>query len=99
MSIEHFKRIEDKLDKLDSRLDSVDVTLAKQHMTLKEHMRRSVANEENVSMLREDFKPLQKHVAMIEGAFKFLGMTVSAIIGLIGVAAAIYTILDYYLKN
>lgn len=70
------KTIIDKLDKLDSRVDSIDVTLAQQHVTLVEHTRRS-------TLLEEAFRPVQKHVMYVEGVLKF--------IGLLSVLAGIYS--------
>lgn len=67
------QRILDKLEEMDKRLDTIDLTLVKQHVTLEEHIRRSLANEEAVEMLREEIKPIQAHVNMINGALKLLG--------------------------
>lgn len=66
--------MEAKLDKIVEKLSSIDATLASQHVTLQEHTRRS-------TMLEDDMKPIKKHVYMVEGVVKF--------IGLIGVLAAI----------
>ena len=79
---EVLNRIITKLDKLDDRIDKVDVTLAKQHESLKEHMRRSDA-------LESQMKPVQKHVVMVEGIVKFIGL-IGIIIGIAsGIAALI----------
>lgn len=75
MSEKRFDKIDATLEKLDSRLDNVDVTLAKQHVSLEEHMRRS-------DLLEEKMKPVEAHVAMVNGVFKFLGIA-SLIVGLI----------------
>lgn len=56
----------EKLDKLDDRLDSMDKTLVKQEVNLKEHMRRT-------ALLEDELKPVKKHVSHVEGAFKLLG--------------------------
>lgn len=53
-------RIEDKIDILTTRLSSIDSTLAAQHESLKEHMRRT-------SMLEQDVAPIKKHVNMVQG--------------------------------
>lgn len=57
----------EKLDKISDKLSKIDVTLAAQHVTLLEHTKRS-------TMLEEDLKPIKKHVAMVEGALKLLGL-------------------------
>ncbi len=53
-----FKRLWDKLDKLDGRLDNMDKTLIKQEANLEVHMARSEANEEMVKILRDQIKPV-----------------------------------------
>lgn len=68
-------RIEAKVGGLDDRLDKVDITLAAQHVSLKEHMRRT-------SILENDIKPIKKHVQRVHGALAFLGL-LSVIAGLI----------------
>ncbi len=61
------KRLEDKIDKIDSRLDNVDITLAKQSVVLEVHVKRT-------NLLEEAIKPLSVHVSMINGALKLLGV-------------------------
>lgn len=62
-----------KTDALDSRLDSIDKTLVSQHEQLKEHMRRTRLAEENLNIIRDEIKPVQKHVAVVEGLMKLIG--------------------------
>ena len=64
-------RIEMKLDRLDQRQDVMDITLAKQETNLKEHMRRSLANEEAVAILKDELKPVINHVFLMNAIFKF----------------------------
>jgi hypothetical protein len=78
-------RIEDKLDSVADRLSSIDITLAKQHASLEEHMRRSIANEAAIELVRQTMKPLEKASAMTEGAWKLVGVVT-------GVAAMIETL-------
>ena len=68
------KRLEFKIDKIDQRINNVDVTLAAQHESLKDHIRRT-------NLLEEQVKPIEKHVNMVNGAIKF--------IGILGIIAAI----------
>ena len=76
------KYIIQKLDKLDERLDQVDVTLVKQHVSLEEHMRRSSQNEEQLEIVRKEsderLKKLESNKDMVMG-----GITVLATIGAI----------------
>ena len=64
-----------KVDKLDSRLDGIDVTLAKQHEQLVEHIKRTKIAEENI-------KHINKHVNMMEGGLKAFG-AISAVLGIL----------------
>lgn len=61
------KRIEEKIDKIDDSVGRIDVTLAAQHESLKDHMRRT-------SLLEESIRPLEKHVNMFNGALKLIGI-------------------------
>ena len=58
-------RLEDKIDKISDRMNSVDVTLAKQSVILEEHVKRS-------TMLESRMEPVERHVSMVKGAAKLL---------------------------
>lgn len=60
-------RIFDKLDRIEARLAAIDVTLAKQHESLAEHMRRT-------AVLEEEMHPVVKHVEQVRGAGLLLGL-------------------------
>lgn len=64
-----------KLDKILNDVGEIKVVQAAQHVTLQEHIRRT-------ELLEEDIKPIKRHVWMIEGAVK--------LIGLIGIFAGIF---------
>lgn len=68
-------RIEDKLDKVSDKIASIDVTLAAQHESLKEHMRRTL-------LLEEQLEPVKKHVSMVNGALKLI-LGFSVVLGII----------------
>ncbi len=68
-------RIESKIDKLTDRIGSIDVTLASQHESLKEHIRRT-------ELLETDVAPIKRHVAMIQGVLKFI-MLLSVLVGIV----------------
>jgi hypothetical protein len=69
------RRLEDKIDKIDSNISRIDVTLSSQHEVLKEHIRRS-------NLLEEQMKPLQAHVSGLNGIIKFIGIISAALIGI-----------------
>lgn len=83
-------KLDNKLDKLDSRVDNIDVTLGKQSVILEDHIRRSLANEKAVSVLKEELKPVFIHVSMMN----ILGKVCIAIIS----SGMVYTILKYLFR-
>jgi chromosome segregation ATPase len=66
-------RLLNKLDQLDERLHSIDVTLAKQEVNLQEHMRRTELLEAEVNDVRASIEPVQDHVKIVNGILKFIG--------------------------
>jgi hypothetical protein len=54
-----------KQDKILDKLSVIDTTLAAQHETLKEHIRRT-------ELLESDVAPIKRHVNMVEGIVKFI---------------------------
>lgn len=71
-----------KLDKMDSTLDSIQILQAVHTEQLTEHMRRSDLLERRIEQVDEELKPVEKHVTMVNGVVKFIGIvgTISAII-------------------
>lgn len=66
---------DEKLDKLDDRLNSIDVTLAKQSVILDEHVKRS-------TMLEEMVKPMYSQYIIAKFLAKWLGILLGS--GLVG---------------
>lgn len=69
------RRIEDKIDKIIEKVNTIDVTLAKQQVTLDEHVRRT-------NLLEEKMEPVEKHVTIVNGCLKIIA-ALGTIIGLI----------------
>lgn len=71
------ERIEVKIDDMADHLGSIDTTLAAQHVSLKEHIRRT-------KVLEDQIIPIKKHVDMVKGALALitLAATVAGIIAL-----------------
>lgn len=67
MDDKRLERIEVKLDDLSDHLASIDITLGQQHVSLKEHIRRT-------NILEKELVPVKRHVHMVEGALKLLGV-------------------------
>ena len=59
------ERIEVKLDGLSEHLSSIDVTLAAQHVSLRDHIRRT-------EILETELKPIKAHVDRVSGALKLI---------------------------
>lgn len=76
-------RIEEKIDHLTERMSSVDVTLARQHVTLSEHMRRTEASEARLEKLEVEMQPLTRAHFMWAGVGKLLAVlgTIAAVLG------------------
>lgn len=65
MSDERLNRIEDKIDNLNDKVGSIDRTLAEQHISLKEHIKRT-------NLLEAEIKPLKVQVNKAQGALMAL---------------------------
>ena len=52
------------LSKIDDRLSKIDSTLAAQHESLRDHIRRT-------ELLEEQVKPIHEHVHELKGVIKF----------------------------
>jgi hypothetical protein len=76
--------IDQKLDKIVDTLGQQAVTLERLTVTVEDHVRRT-------NILEEDIKPIKKHIWMVNGALKLLG--------LIGILAAIAEGLAAWLKH
>jgi archaellum component FlaC len=68
MDDKRIERIEAKIDDIGEHINDTNVILAKQHESLKDHMRRT-------ELLEEAIKPVQKHVSMVDGAMRLIGIT------------------------
>jgi len=76
-------KLEDKLDKVIEAQIEMKITLVENTIILKEHQRRSLANEESVKILANKFeKKVMPHIAMVEGVIKGIGI-ISTILGII----------------
>jgi len=71
------KRLVKDVDQIKRSLANVDKTLALQHVSLAEHIRRT-------TLLEQKLEPVEKHVEQVRGVFKFIGWLLAAL----GVLAA-----------
>lgn len=81
------ERIEAKLDSINKDIQEIKVTQAKQHVTLEEHQKRSLANEQAVELLSEGLKPVHNQYIIISFCVKVLTVLVGsgAVVALIEV--------------
>lgn len=68
-------RIEDKLDKIVDRISSIDSTLAAQHVSLEDHIKRT-------ALLEKELRPIKSHVAKMQWFFGLIG-TGAVIVGIV----------------
>lgn len=61
-------------------ITDIKVIQTRHDENLQEHMRRSLANEEAVSILKEEFKPVQQHVLNIDFLVKIAGYASGAVL-------------------
>jgi endonuclease III len=76
------ERINHKLDKLFQKVSTIDVTLASQHESLKEHIRRT-------EILETKVEPMEKTMHMMSGALKLGSVAIMCISALVGICEII----------
>lgn len=76
-------RIEMKLDAVEARIGSIDVTLAAQHEQLVVHIKRT-------DLLEREIKPISKHVQQVQGAGKLLAI-IATIAGIVAGFAVLWS--------
>lgn len=64
------------------KLHAIDKTLVKQEENLKIHIYRTELAEKRLEIIENDLSPVKKHVNMLEGGLKLLGI-ISLLIGII----------------
>lgn len=72
---QRLNRVEEKLDSVKDAIAEINVTLAAQHESLKEHMRRT-------ALLEHRMEPVERHVLALNGIVKIIG-ALSVAVGLI----------------
>lgn len=87
---DELEKIDTKLDKMSESIINIDKTLIRQEASLNEHMRRSLANEEAISILKDELKPVTVHVLQIKTA----GKIAAWITGLVAFAVAVKELLS-----
>lgn len=82
------ERLLNKIEKMDDKINNVDRTLIRNTASLELHMERTRQNEDMINLLREDMKPIKRHVAMVDGVLRMVGILAS----LASIAVGVYKI-------
>lgn len=85
-------KIWENQEEMKTDVNDIKVTLAEQHATLEDHTRRSLANEEAVELLRQQIKPIENHVLMVNFAVKIL-LTIG---GAVGFVASLLKVFEFF---
>ena len=84
MSDERLSRIESKLDIVSEKIGSIDSTLAAQHVSLVDHIRRT-------ELLESALKPVEDHVALMAS----VGKIVAALAVIAAIAEGLMAVLEH----
>jgi hypothetical protein len=79
---ELLERLENKIDILDDKLDSIDKTLFAQSITLDEHQKRSTSSEKRIELL-EKWKIMFDAILKVGGALAALAGSVYTVVKII----------------
>lgn len=64
--------INDKLDRIVEQITEIKVSQARTEVIMEHHIKRTDLSEENLELLREEFKPIKAHVQFINYLAKCL---------------------------
>lgn len=81
---------ENKLDKIVEKIDAIRDDIAEIKVDLARHIYRTDIAEENIELLREELRPVEKHVEQMKGALnlvKILGVVLGVILSIAAVVA------------
>lgn len=83
----------DKLDRVESHLGSIDVTMVRNTVSLEEHVKRTNLLEQNIDDLKGEFKPVKDHVDFVRHSSKFVAIVISSLGAIIAAIATIWKML------
>lgn len=67
------KNVEDRLDRINERLDDIIKVQIEQAADLKHHIYRTGLAEDHLRKLEDELKPVKAHVSMVNGILKGIG--------------------------
>ena len=79
------QKVDNKIDKLDDRIDCIEKDVHKNTVDLKEHMRRTEINEENINLIHQkmSWKYLLKTTTMVATSIGTIAGAIAKIFGAI----------------
>lgn len=75
--MDQLNKIHEKLDIIIDRLNETDKILAVQAEQLAYHIKRSDQLDAALGIIKNDLKPIDKHVSRVEGALKLIAILAS----------------------
>jgi len=75
--MDQLNRIEEKIDIIVDRLNDTEKILAVQAEQLAYHIKRSDQLDTALGIIKNDLKPIDRHVSMVQGAIKLLAILAS----------------------
>lgn len=92
---DRFNRVENKQDEITKEVGAVNVTLIRQEGQLAEHIRRTQLAEENLSLLRSEFKPVEFHVQKQRYLWSLVGKVCATIVAAVTMAVGLIEIFKH----
>jgi len=75
-------KISEDQEKMAEDIQDMKLILVRQEENLRVHIYRTELSEENIKLLRQQLVPMENHVKMVNGVFKFIGL-VSLLVGIV----------------
>lgn len=92
-------RVENKQEIIQNDIAEIKVTLAKQHVSIDEHIKRTNLLESKLQRVEEvDIEPIKKHVLVINNTLKVLGLLCTFAAGIIGAVVGGLEIIKFFNK-
>jgi len=89
---ELLNKIFDKVEKIDDKVDAIDITTARQQIILDEHIKRTEILETRTEKIFEELKPIKLHVNMVHSSFKMIAWVVALVSAIIGILSFFHKI-------
>lgn len=86
-------KIFSKLEKIEERLDSIDITLTRNTVSLEHHIKRTDLLQDASHNLSAQLEPIKTHVTKVQGALQVFG-AIAALATFILVILQIYKLLN-----